>query len=229
MPYCCCYRFETFQVLSPTRMHVAIVFRITQNDSDWFPTILSAIGEEPVLQGLDLDGVDHWSSLLGVGPDSPRQELVHNLDIWESCTDCKSDDQLQELTHPVGAIRIGDMKLIVNEYDLPWYTVEDVRNDFQEDCELQGESEMQSYLFNITNDPFERSDLYEALPEEAKFLTARLMEVKDSMMTTVWTGRDRGAYQTWDSQGGFITPWKDDTATDLSDCLARRMRRWRRR
>ncbi|XP_064631744.1 uncharacterized protein LOC135490027 [Lineus longissimus] len=76
---------------------------------DWFPTILSAVqfGSSTTAEAdTDLDGIDHWQSLLTRQP-SPRDEFVYNI------------DQVSQ----TGAIRVGDFKLLVGspgDYD-GWY------------------------------------------------------------------------------------------------------------
>ncbi|BES92942.1 Arylsulfatase [Nesidiocoris tenuis] len=55
------------------------LFHIT----DWLPTLISAAGGSRLE---DLDGVDHWSALLGLSPDDPRKELLVEIndqgDSW---------------------------------------------------------------------------------------------------------------------------------------------------
>ena len=50
--------------------------------SDWMPTILSAIGVDELPEALD--GIDHWDALTTADSQSPRTELLYNIDPYYS-------------------------------------------------------------------------------------------------------------------------------------------------
>lgn len=81
----------------------------------------------PVPQA-DLDGVDHWQALLGAAAAPPRTGLVYNID-YDVGTGLVS-----------GAIRVGDLKLIVNTvneavYPVPKTDAPKVRGGWQRCCQ----------------------------------------------------------------------------------------------
>lgn len=52
--------------------------------TDWLPTLINAIGEDPNLilsnNVTILDGLNLWPTLISGGSESPRNEILHNID-----------------------------------------------------------------------------------------------------------------------------------------------------
>ncbi|XP_077995097.1 arylsulfatase I-like [Glandiceps talaboti] len=124
---------------------------------DWYPTLLGLAGGEA---DPDIDGIDVWNTL-SKGDPSPRTEFVYNID---------------EIDPAGAAIRMGDYKLIVGKAGNPasWTAppeMEDVRTE-KSRAKLRGK-----YLFNIIDDPTERNDIKDEMPEKVAEMEARLKEL----------------------------------------------------
>lgn len=118
--------------------------------TDWYPTLLKLAGAK-VEQKLPLDGRD-VSAVLTEGASLTEREVLIN-------------------TTPVnGALRVGDWKLVVNgsrnlmeEGDAP----------LPKKKKRKGGGEDRFELFNLANDPSEKTDLSESNPEKLKQLRER--------------------------------------------------------
>jgi arylsulfatase A-like enzyme len=119
--------------INPEPMHIV----------DWYPTLLGLAGAK-VEQKLPLDGRDIWLTLTQ-GKPSPHDAILLNV------------------TPNVGAIRMGDWKLVVkNGMDNP---------DGGRPANAGAKS---VELFNLKDDPYEKTNLAEKEPERLKQLQARL-------------------------------------------------------
>ena len=111
----------------------------TENDAllhvvDLFPTLAGLAGADTTA-GLPLDGLDAWQAI-AKGADSPRNEVVYAL----------------------GAIRLGDWKLI------------------EEDLDLYDPAPGTVLLYNIKDDPYEQTNLAASESEKIAELRARLAQ-----------------------------------------------------
>lgn len=154
--------------------------------TDWYPTLLHIAGGTP---DSDMDGMNVWNTLARGDP-SPRKEFVYNIDDIE----------------PAGAaIRVGDYKLIVGRAGEPsgWIPVPKLDGMWEEiflmdeyQSMLDGMSEVnKTLLFNIKADPTEHHNLAGQMPEKVAELTARLEELKKTMVSPILP---------------YATPWKAD-------------------
>ena len=69
-----------------------------------------------------------------------------------------------------------------------------------------------SFLFNITADPYEQTDLYDENPEIVAALTAKIDAYADAMMTTAYEVTDLDtATKEWAKTGNgtYVAPWKN--------------------
>lgn len=190
--------------------------------SDWFPTILEAAGKD-VPDGLD--SYRQWSYIVGDLPGSPRNEIIHNVDMWSFPTD---GDTLSENSDgkPRGAIRRGDLKLITRTWPLGWFKPPTVNgshaghsNKGVEDCNAAPlQYNVTDWLFNITNDPYEKINLFHD-PDYADAKDA-LMEYMDTIVTTMvepsWASTDPKSVDTW-TKYKFVTPWLGVSLYDTGD------------
>ena len=111
--------------------------------TDWLPTIFEFLNVSDVLANSQLDGVSHWSAILGQGV-SPRHSLLYNIDYRYNVT--------------TAALRVGDMKLHRNAQLQPIYSIPQT-NNLTVDLSHYENTEYVDYLFNLTADPTESHDL----------------------------------------------------------------------
>jgi arylsulfatase A-like enzyme len=122
---------------------------------DWYPTLLTLAGAS-LDQKLPLDGRDAWKTITAAAP-TPHEEILHNV------------------TPGNGAIRVGSWKLIVNggrsegggeaaQPDAP------VKNAQRKKAITSDTLE----LFNMADDPYEKTNLAEQFPSKVNELRARL-------------------------------------------------------
>ncbi|XP_070551940.1 arylsulfatase J-like [Ptychodera flava] len=125
---------------------------------DWYPTIASIASGE--VQDQDMDGINVWNAL-STNSASPREEMVYNIMTdWD-----------------VAAIRIGDYKLMTgkNHHNACWTPPPEAEGKWGgESCFLQQKGDV--YLFNLKDDPSERINLAEKLPDKVDLLMRRLEE-----------------------------------------------------
>ncbi|KAK7098569.1 arylsulfatase B-like [Littorina saxatilis] len=128
---------------------------------DWFPTILGLAGQSPVSK---IDGVNQWDMLSNNGP-SQRDEFVYNIDTIINST----------------AIRWKDYKLMTGSpgnYN-DWYPVPGLNDvpayvSHSDDDTHRNQVRWKPRLYNIREDPEERTDLSHSLPDVMRFITSRL-------------------------------------------------------
>jgi hypothetical protein len=194
------------------------------------------------------DGVSQWAALRGevavdaAGNGGPRSETLLSLTTWTSCCDAAADDVattcsgfgsdctdqytavVARMATMRAAIRVGEMKLVLNEFEIPWFTscadaeAGGAYNETAADgnsmnnCGDNPGSNITSFLFNLTADPTEDLNLF----GDARFADARtaledrlhhhqMREVK-----SIWQPESTTAWAAWTSNGGYITPWGDD-------------------
>ncbi|XP_059143573.1 arylsulfatase B-like [Physella acuta] len=149
---------------------------------DWFPTLAEVSGS--TYTDPDADGVSQWKSLLSLSLPSARQEVVYNLDF--------SIDPFQGRA----AIRVGDYKLVAGFPGLfpDWYQPGQVArpilerwNDVTADGTINwhlvnetlfkvalNDPPIYYYLFNLKDDPAERTNIYDDHPDIVQQLEDRL-------------------------------------------------------
>ena len=123
---------------------------------DWYPTLLGLAGV-PREQKLPPDGKDAWPTI-SAGKPSPHEEILLNA------------------TPLAGAIRVGDWKLVINgtreHNDGPDPRTGRIFGGF--DAENKGAvSGDVIELFNLAQDPYEKSNLVEQEPQKVKELRTR--------------------------------------------------------
>ncbi len=139
---------------------------------DWYPTLLKLAGATPT-QKHPLDGRDAWPAITQGAP-SPHEDILHNI------------------TPIGGALRMGDWKLIVNgqfsevgatEGGLP--VAEKAGGEIAPkggkkagkkaaQAAKNAEPENRVELFNLKDDPYEKTNLAAKNPEKLAELRARL-------------------------------------------------------
>ena len=139
--------------------------------SDWFPTIVALAGGNTT--GLHLDGFDVWKSI-SYGEESPRQEILHNIDPRTSkhgsrLNISKFDNRVR------AAIRVRNWKLITGDPSQGSWVAppEDTGNHSIPDPDPESKN---IWLFDISKDPNEKTDLFERHRDIAVSMLNKLSE-----------------------------------------------------
>ncbi len=124
---------------------------------DWYPTLLKLAGAS-LDQSHPLDGRDAWPAITE-GKPTPHEDILHNV------------------TPGGGAIRVGDWKLVLNgqQRDTGGGVGEELpvaKKGKKAAAADDGKGRVE--LFNIANDPYEKTNLAAQQPDKVKELRARL-------------------------------------------------------
>jgi len=162
-------------VHSPLIKHRGTVNSGLIHISDWFPTILALAGRNTT--GLNVDGFDVWKSISDEEP-SPRKEILHNIDPLmpkhgSKLNVSKFDNRVQ------AAIRVGKWKLITgNPLEGSWIAPpEDTGNHSIPDPDPKSKN---IWLFDISSDPNETTDLFERHQDVAVGMLNKLVEYQST-------------------------------------------------
>lgn len=144
------------------------IFHVT----DWYPTLLAAIGKKPADE--DLDGVNEWEALTNSTDIWNREEMVYNIKTL--------DDHPYS---PVAAIRVGDWKYLWRVTgDDTWEKPPEGRQNgeaFHPSKESSNTAHT-NQLFNLAEDPLEEENLAYIEEERALEMKERLQEHLKSYM-----------------------------------------------
>lgn len=191
-----------------------VLFHVT----DWLPTIVTGfLGGDSSLIPDTLDGVDHYQAMINGDGTIPRNMIVHNIDIW-------NDDgfRLFRRDTAMSAIRVGDMKLMMGQDDSDWYYPAEKTchgnssyctpgYEAIDDCLTYGYNS--TYLFNISNDPYETQDIAADFPDIVIEMLELLMTYERGMQWPVWETCDYdNAYATWLENKVYVGPFRDSGA-----------------
>lgn len=188
--------------------------------SDWLPTILHMTGNASAIPD-SIDGLSQWRAIQWLQK-PPREVLVHNIDRWVTMAN-GSTEWLAPLNKSRAAIRVGDMKLITNEYVIPWYSPHDADEDddttlgefhYIQDCENAPNEGINTFLFNISSDPFEMNNLAEVHPDMVVELSALIEALASEMVDPVWQPEEMTAVIAWSQAGGYFCPWSSENTNE---------------
>lgn len=199
-------------VHSPLLKRKGVVSRALIHVSDWYPTLLGLAGALQSHQGLD--GHDVWLTI-SEGLPCPRTEILFNIDPVSR----KPGDPYEKAmvlngfgiwdTATRAAIRAGDWKLLTgNVGDGDWIPPQALpggREQWQKLEKRRIEMGKSVWLFNVTSDPYERSDLAETRPEIVKHLLSRLAEYNQTAVMARSPPDDPMADP--ELHGGVWSPW----------------------
>jgi len=149
--------------------------------TDWLPTLVTVSGGK---QGgtLPLDGYDQWA-VITQGATNQRTEVLHNIDQVAGNA----------------ALRVGDWKILTGKQDYDgWYPAVGPP-------EIPTNTKNIS-LFNIANDPNERTDLSASNPAKVQELLARLDYYKAAAKAPFNPPADPDALPI--RNGGVWGPWQ---------------------
>lgn len=133
---------------------------------DWYPTLLGLAGASKE-QKLPLDGKDAWATI-SEGKPTPHTEIIHNA------------------TPVNGAIRMGDWKLVMNGQrgeteegggEAPAAEGAGGKRANRAAKKDLAEGGEKVELFNIKDDPYEKTNLAKSNPDKVKELRARYDEI----------------------------------------------------
>jgi arylsulfatase A-like enzyme len=123
---------------------------------DWYPTLLNLAGAS-LAQKLPLDGRDAWQTITAGAP-TPHEEILHNI------------------TPGNGAIRVGPWKFVLNsgrsEDGSEALAQPDVKTQKAKKKKIAATDTLE--LFNIADDPYEKSNLADQFPSKVNELRTRL-------------------------------------------------------
>ena len=129
--------------------------------ADWYPTFCKLAGVDPSDSGtgkFPVDGLDVWPIITGESTTTPHDEIVLGFNFTKA---------------EIGAIIVGDYKLIVNEQSgscdsLMWSPLDYPCSDGP-----KGESCDPYCLYNIVEDPNEHNELSQKEPDKLQELLQR--------------------------------------------------------
>ncbi|XP_030848937.1 arylsulfatase J [Strongylocentrotus purpuratus] len=170
--------------------------------SDWLPTIVAGIAGRALNGTKPLDGYNVWSAISGTAS-SPRTELLHNIDPKKKRpVNEKFDTSIR------AALRVGDWKIKTGaDYDVT------VNNEWMPPPESGLDTiyptekpNQKVWLFNITADPLEQTDLAEKYPDVVNELVQKLEEYYKGSVPVRYPDPDLEADPAL--HGGSWGPWK---------------------
>ena len=124
---------------------------------DWYPTLLTLAGVS-LAQKNPLDGRDAWPAITR-GAATPHEDILHNI------------------TPAGGAIRMGDWKLVVGGQFSETEGGEGAGNTTKKKKNAKNAGDAAGErieLFNVKNDPYEKTNLAAQEPERVRRMRARL-------------------------------------------------------
>lgn len=152
--------------------------------TDWMPTLLDSAHSDAVLSELrgKLDGVSQWNEIAGKSKTIPRYSILLHLNAWHKVTNNHSAEDYSKwhvvdapFKESLSAIIYGDWKFIMNMKSQDTVPVDG--NYSATVCKVGMDSDFgKRYLFNITDDPEEKSNLASVRPEVADELS-RVIEI----------------------------------------------------
>ncbi|XP_072533144.1 arylsulfatase I [Salminus brasiliensis] len=210
-------------VHSPLLERKGVVSHALIHISDWYPTLLT-LARSPEQDPQHLDGFDVWGAI-SKGQPCPRTEILFNIDPV-SRRPGEVDHRLLTVngfgiwdTGVRAAIRVGHWKLLTgNVGDGDWFPPQILPGGPQQWQGMEKRQDQRGksvWLFNITADPYERSDLAEARPEVVRLLLSRIAEYNRTSVPARNPPDDPMA----DPQlhGGVWTPWLAEKETVIED------------
>lgn len=183
---------------------------------DWYTTFLSLAKYSKTELWNALDGVDHWDAIGGVSP-APRKEIVLDLSSVAVINHTRLEMGFE---YAVIAYIYAEMKLLQNVPNDIWYHP---NTTYPSTCVgrtckmsgwMNGDSECgwSNFLFNLTEDPYERNNLYydPAFAAVRRDLMSRVEEryVKEHIQSVSWgdDAIDR-ASKAFREAGDYVVPW----------------------
>ncbi|CAH3145273.1 unnamed protein product [Porites evermanni] len=164
--------------------------------TDWYPTLVNLTGKLKNLRTdaaiRQLDGFNIWRSL-SEGDPSPRREIVHDIGDHKA------------------AIRVGDMKLILNQTDRKRYIPPELVGSIPAGQRKKGnccKKFIDVGLYNITADPYEMENLRNKFPDIVEALMTRVEYYRQGVVPPEKKSSESKARKVARRKGHW-GPWKD--------------------
>jgi len=192
------------------------VYKSLFHISDWFPTILSMTGTSYTPEvGYELDSFDHLDAML-YNKTGPRTSMLynayHNVDTY----------QFDMWINGSFAVRNLQYKLM-HTYDSSvygvWYQPEELNYDddaisTETRCAASSNNDgtFTYWLFDLTTDPYETTNLYDSLEDEHVTAKEELYKlyyqyIENAYELTNDFSANRRAFQTWRKHDNYIVPY----------------------
>eukprot|EP00617_Octactis_speculum_P005319 CAMPEP_0185772656 /NCGR_PEP_ID=MMETSP1174-20130828/70083_1 /TAXON_ID=35687 /ORGANISM="Dictyocha speculum, Strain CCMP1381" /LENGTH=248 /DNA_ID=CAMNT_0028459025 /DNA_START=78 /DNA_END=824 /DNA_ORIENTATION=+ len=180
---------------------------------DWLPTILEGALGIKAMEHLfnetrmgSMDGVNHLDAIMhGDQVQPPRTDLLYNIDY----TAMTEDEGMVS-----GAYRVGDMKLLVNVKYQPVWPLEKTNGTqaSTRDRDDWYNEKFADFLFNVTADPTESTDLRETHDYIFKELREKFSQYEESMVPTAFcAAADNKLAEETFRKTEFVVPWINNT------------------
>jgi len=201
-------------------MNYENLFHVT----DWFPTILSIadISYTPS-SGHELDGVNHWNSIIE-GSSSPRDYILYN-----SYTNVEGKDW--NIWKSGGFAIRNDKYKLIHTYESKYSGWHNITAEIENDDELDmiGTCSQTTsmdgvytyYLFDIVNDPYETINLYDSTSSSVENAKTVLYDKYTSFnIKTIglMSSNDEDSITAWKLSKSYIVPWTNLDSSDLNNC-----------
>lgn len=83
-----------------------------------------------------------------------------------------------------------------------------------QDCENAPNEGINTFLFNISSDPFEMNNLAEVHPDMVVELSALIEALASEMVDPVWQPEEMTAVIAWSQAGGYFCPWSSENTNE---------------
>ncbi|XP_022103628.1 arylsulfatase B-like isoform X2 [Acanthaster planci] len=158
--------------------------------SDWFPTLVSGLAGGSLNGTKPLDGYNLWETIRSGAP-SARKEILHNIDPFEGHKPPFSDSLYNNLTFTPSiraAVRVGDWKLLTGPVGAGHWTPPPESGKAMTHSTMKPEQNI--WLFNVRDDPNEKSDLSEERQDIVKKLMGRLQDYFSTSVPVLYPDSD---------------------------------------
>ncbi|CAH1266654.1 arylsulfatase B-like [Branchiostoma lanceolatum] len=173
--------------------------------SDWFPTLVGLAGGS-LKETKSLDGYDVWKAI-SEGKSSSRKEILHNIDpLFRTLNKWPGDNWYDKIfnTSVHAAIRSGDWKLLTGIPGKGYWLPPPSSKKPIENPKDQADKMLR--LFNIRQDPQERTDLSESYPLIVQELLEKLSAYNQTAISPFYPDGDPRANPAL--HGGLWSPWE---------------------
>ena len=172
--------------------------------SDWLPTVAGMVGS-PLGPEWKIDGQDQWP-MIGEGKQSPRNQILHNIDIWEPLKGTMLYNNTFD-TRVRAALRVGDYKIITgNPGYAAWTPPPNSESNPPSVLKDNVPETKNLWLFNIHYDPSEAIDLSGTMPDKVQEMLGILAKYNATSVPPMYPTSDTRCDPKL--RGNFWGPWE---------------------